>query len=324
VIAPYIIAAVALPLLVSLIISVWCRDEDADFNVYVLGGRDMPRHHYIATLTASNAALANILFLYVYWGYVYGIWAWLWGSAFWAAGFWLFSRVAKHPRFAELPAGSRPESGFNELMGSEYQSTAITVVCGLISGLAFLFLLTLELNVGAKIFSGLAPAPNATGAYVLAIIIGSVVAAYAGYGGMKAVLKTDVVQLALILLASAALILLVGRLLPVQSIRELIAQSATSTPFFAPTWNYIPFVVGSLFSWSFWFLCTMDMWQRTIATRIERPVLGLKAILPSFLMLVFVTFSGVLVGIFVKKGLGSPFPPKYPLVDFLHSAFVAA
>ena len=68
----------------------------------------------------------------------------------------------------------------------------------------------------------------------------------------------------------------------------------------------------------------MDMWQRTIATKIERPVLGISAILPSFLLLIIVTFAGVLVGVFLKESTGSPFPPKYPLVDFLHSAFVAA
>lgn len=269
----YIVAAVAIPLLISIVIAIVFHRGRPDFRLFVLGGRDIPRGHYIATFTASNAALANILFLYVYWGFVYGIWAWIWGSLFWAVGFWVFSRIAKQSRFSQLSSGSRPEHGFNELMGTEYASTLITVVCALISGLAFLFLLTLELNVGAKIFSGLAASPNDATPYVLALVLGSVLAAYVAYGGMKAVIETDIFQLLLIIAGSIALPFLVGRLSTTASVVELVSSSAKSTPFFALSWAYIPFILGSLFSWGFWFICTMDMWQRTIATKIERPVL---------------------------------------------------
>jgi len=322
-IAPYVFIAVAFPLVLSLIVSVVLHRGKSTFDHFVLGGRNIPRSHYVATLTASNAALANILFLYVYWGYRYGIWAWLWGSIFWGLGFWIFSKVAKLPRFGILSSSERPESGLNEIMGSEYRSRLITVACAIASGLAFLFLLTLELNVGAKIFSGLAPNATSMTPYMFALVIGTVLAAYAAYGGMKAVFQTDAIQLILIIAAAISLLALVHRLSPDLTVPGLIAKSAKTTPVFSLSWSYIPFILGSAFSWGFWFLCTMDMWQRTIATKVERPVIGMKAILPSFILLLFVTLSGVLVGVYLKETINSPYPPKYPLVDFLHSAFTA-
>jgi len=320
----WIVLAVAIPLIVSLLVALTSHRARDSFDTFVLGGRDISRPHFVATLTASNAALANILFLYVYWGFVYGVWAWLWGMLFWAAGFLLFSRVAKKSRFNDLTQSQRPESGFNELLGVEYASPLVATVCALVSGTAFLLLLTLELNVGAKIFSGLTPTPTATLPYVLALIIGSVLAAYAAFGGMRAVIRTDVVQLLFIGAAALAMPIVIGRLAGTTSIWSLIGTSASTAPAFALTWGYVPFVLGSLFSWGAWFLCTMDMWQRTVATTIPRPVLGIKGMLPSYFLLGVITFSGVLAGVYLKSQATSPFPPKYPLVDLLHAAFVAA
>lgn len=318
----FLFISIASPLLVSLVVAMRHHEATPTYATFVLGGRDMPRGHYVATLTASNAALANILFLYVYWGFVYGIWAWMWGSLFWGAGFLLFSRYAREPRFAELTEGSRPECSINEILGTEYSSTKVASVSAVISAVAFLLLLTLELNVGAKIYVGLNSGAATQSPYGFALVIGAVLSMYAAYGGMKAVLKTDFYQLFFILAGSVGLILLVSHVSKPNDLLQLVLLSGRTMPMFEFSWLFVPFVLGSLLSWGLWFLCTMDMWQRTIATQIKRPVLGLKAILPSYGLLIGVTFSGVIVGVYMRSISPGPYPSKFPLVDFLHSAFL--
>lgn len=317
--------AISVPLAASVFAAFVPLKQTHTADSFLLGGRNITRGHYVATLTASNAALANILFLYAYWGYVYGIWAWFWGAVFWGVGFLLFAVASARTQLSVLANPLCPELGFNEIVGRQFNSAKIVKATALVSGLAFLFLLTLELNVGSKVFSGFTTNTSPPSPYMLGLLLGSVLAMYCAFGGMRAVIKTDVVQLIFILFGCIALIVTVIRCLPPGlSLLQLVKVSAQQNPIFEISWRFTPFVIGSLFSWGLWFLCTMDMWQRTIAISIDRRVLGIKAILPSFLLLLLITLSGVLAGVFLKQQIGAPFPPKYPLVDYLHAVYALA
>lgn len=316
---------IAIPLVLSTIVLTGVLRQQPSLRHYLVFSKKLKRRQFVATLTASNAALANILFLFTYWGYIYGTPALLWGATFWGVGLFYFAILAKRTRLAQLMNPGRPELGLNEVIGRSFDQKHVLVAAAIVSALAYLFLLSLELNVGSKVFATFVPASPQGTPFVMALVLGVFMAIYAGVGGFPLVVRTDVLQLFFVLGAVVAVPITIDALLPAgTSLWSLLAASWATNPIFEFSWSYVPFVVGSLFSWGVWFTCTMDMWQRAVAVDSPKQDIGRWGLLPGYVLLLLVTASAVLMGVFVKANWTAVIPPAYPLVDFVQMVFTAA
>ncbi len=310
---------ILVPLLISTGALIGIGGRKQTLQDYLLYSKNLKRSHFVASFSASNAALANIVFVFSYWGYVYGAWALFWGALFWGLGFLIFSLIARRSIFAEITKKERPELGLNEILGRHFGSKAVLISTAVVSALAFLFLLSLELNVGSGVFMVFVPEHHPSTQYAIALAFGLVLAIYTGLGGFPLVVRTDVIQMFLVLASCAAVPICINKVLSGDdSVLSLYLSSLQSDPFFTLSWKHVPFVLGSLFSWGVFFICTMDMWQRVLAVKApDKKTIGVWGVLPSYIVLLFVTAIGVLIGLYVRHAMQQDFPPPYPVVNFV-------
>lgn len=331
--------SIAIGLLVPIIylgISLLRRKEiDArPMDAWILAGRAVEQPAFLSTLTASNAALANIIFLFAYWGYVYGMWAWLWGTVFWLMGLAIYWIALNFGNLNLLASQKQTAYGLNEILGHMFGSTLVLRAAAIASAATFIALLGLELGIGAGAISNVISlaAPHSAAAtnaiqihpYIFAILIGLIVAGYGYIGGFPLVVRTDTGQLCFILLGLASIIVAVFNMPQIADIgvSGLINTSFKENPIFQWSWKFVPFVFGSLFSWGVWFVCTMDSWQRTLASKGsfksgKTQQVKSSTLVAGLILLSFVTFVGVLMGIVVKHILDKPFPPPFPVINFV-------
>jgi len=159
---------------------------------------------------------------------------------------------------------------------------------------------------------------------IIAILVILSASVYAAIGGFKAVVKTDQLQW---LLAAIAIFATFFVTLPgITSASNLFGSVYAAQSFNWKDFLLIPtqpyFIVGSLFSWGFWFFVTMDMWQRAASARTVA-VINNKARVILYPWFVILSTASVCIGLYVRVNSPGNFGVYFPVVDFLNIAFSA-
>jgi hypothetical protein len=299
-------------------------------NGFILANRKLKQGSIVASLTGTNAALANIVFLYAFWGYAYGAAGLVWGAAFWIVGLLIFLLALRRGRLGKLLGAAQPGLGFNEILSGEFSRPRIvTIATAIASGLTFLFLLSLEVGVGSNAAIRLisdTPAASYGFSREALIIGGSVVilvSAYGYIGGFPMVVRTDVWQTVLIIVGLFSALVLCNMLLAQRGtdLLAVVKESLATSTYFEWSWKLAPFVLGSIFSWGFWFLCTMDSWQRALAAEAsEERRIRPAAIIAGMVLLVVVSTASSMIGMTIAETWNQATPPAYPVIEFIAAA----
>lgn len=294
------------------------------FSAHFLTADRLSDFEVVSTLAATNTALALIVFWFSYLGWLYGLGAAFWLIVCWIAGLGVF--WALQGAFSEFypPSASNdklPEPPFQTMhefaaRGASGQWPRRSLAG--VSIVTFLLMMNVELTRGVRIFDGLTTGQHQHWIDVLALAVLLGAAVYAAWGGFSAVLRTDEWQWFFTAVALLIALGLAGTALgdPSRWFGSVFApQGFSAREFFllpAQPW----FILGSLFSWAFWFLVTMDMWQRAAAAR-RINILSLatmKWLVPWFILL---TITAVLIGVSVRVALPNDFTQTFPAVTFL-------
>lgn len=272
---------------------------------FFVEGQPISRNRIIATFAATNSALALIVFWFSYLGWFYGIGAAFWLLVCWIAGLELFAALSK--KWKDFPYGNIANSKsltyqtLHEYATAKVGGNGARRALAYISITTFLLMVNVELYRGTKVISIFSDFNFPFSVETLGFLILLCVAVYAAIGGFRAVLSTDKVQWGFT--AVAILLSLVFAIYGILSQPEamrpgaVLGGSSLLQLFLIPTGLF--FIVGSLFSWTFWFVVTMDMWQRAAAARRINIIDGQTRLIlyPWFLV---ITLSAVSIGVFVR------------------------
>lgn len=285
-----------------------------------------PPHKWqiVATLAATNTALALTVFWFSFLGWQYGIGAAFWIFIYWIAGLevwnWFTRRNTDYPGQTSIAAEPRFQT-LHEYVSSRLSGNMARRLLAITSIITFLLMVNVELTRGTNVFRILTPHQPSHIAEIIGLILVLSAAVYAAVGGFKAVIHTDIYQWFFACLG--LLIALVYCLIKLPNSWESLGPIwGTSSNFSLADLLLLPrgllFIFGSLFSWGFWFLVTMDMWQRGASARTLQMVnpSSRKALYPWF---AFVSLTSVLIGVTVRAFDGNQFHP-FPAVRFLEIA----
>lgn len=221
----------------------------------------------VGTLAATNFSLGNMVFLSLIWGYFFGF-----SGIFWlCVGFSIAALV--YMRFIRQPVvraylSNRENSGtVHEFLeqsfsggGNDRWAARIRLAASVATVTCLTLALTLELYLASSL---LAPLIGADVTIVF-ITITVLKCLYSALGGFFAVVVTDMIQGALLIIAIGLLYYFIANLsLPLAPYSSIHAPDLISF-LYAPKWTGILSITAVTAGW---YLVTMDTWQRACAAR---------------------------------------------------------
>ena len=254
-------------------------------------GDDLKKRSFFATLAASNSGLSAAIYLIIVYGYFFGI-----GIFPWVMLFWILTQFASHFTIKKVEELTKSQGGFiskhgtfHEFLGLLFNSQAVRVAAASLSTLCYIGLITCEILLGYEIVKALLPESGSflgtrleNLSFIVTIVCVGLVFIYTSLAGFRAVIKTDLLQLSLILIM-------------IVSVWVIISFSAES--FVSGYADYYPinltdallnpsgqgigsflffFVFMSLIFWAVWWPLAMDQWHRCAATQSASTALDSK------------------------------------------------
>lgn len=244
------------------------RTRSTTLQKFFLMGEGLKFKPFVGTLAATNFSLGNMIFLCLIWGYFYGLGGMVWLLiGFIAAAFVYIRFVQSSPEVQQYIENRTNSGSVHEYLGLAFASNGtpettrmIRLLASLTTVLCVLVALTLELYLASQLLSPLVSIDTTT----LFIILTSLICAYSALGGFWAVVKTDILQGAL-LIAGLISFFCIKNMLGLQvepySSRYVVGIIPS---LMAPGWLGIVSIIGVTFAW---YLVTMDTWQRSSASR---------------------------------------------------------
>ncbi len=315
-----IVSLIVIAIMIYIGIKAVNRSDTNTSTSFFLSEEPISKNEVVSTLVSTNTALALIVFWFSYLGWFYGLGVAFWLSLFWIMGLEIFALFQK--RWNSFPS---PESSDNTV---KYQTVHdyITMNNGnlarkflaIVSILSFTLMMTVELTRGIRIIDFKTGTNHALDKDIIAFVILVGAGLYAAIGGLKAVIKTDKIQWVITSIALViAFIVSISGIIGSSGLFGIVFQPeniSLKSFFLLPSQPYL--IIGSAFSWSFWFIVTMDMWQRAAAAR-QIQIVTKKTRLILYPWFVFLTFTSVLIGVFVRVKMNGNFGLTFPAVDFL-------
>ncbi|NWF90068.1 MAG: hypothetical protein HXY50_11485 [Ignavibacteriaceae bacterium] len=296
------------------------RSQDFTFTSFFLSKERISDHEMVATLAATNTALALIVFWFSYLGWFYGLGMAFWLFLFWVIGLEVFAQMQK--KWNDYPgkmAEQHDDPKYHTLHEyiADNKSDWARRSLALVSIITFLLMMTVELTRGMRVFDVVNSANDKSMSDSLALIVLLSISVYSAIGGYKAVIVTDKYQLLFCFFA-----ILISFIIAVHGIwgeKNLFGSiyspsDFTFSNFFLLNEPYL--IIGSLFSWSFWFIVTMDMWQRASASR-KIQLVTIKTRMYLYPWFLFLTITSVCIGAFTRVYFPGDSSITFPTVNFL-------
>lgn len=291
ILAPLTFILVGMTLLAYLLTGWWESRSVRTPLQFFLADRSLKPLGFVGTIISTNAAVANVFFLYVLYGYLFGIGALVWGFLFWCATFMAFWWLLKTRLRNEILHWDT----LHEFLGASFNnSRAFRAIAALTTIACFIIALSSEVVVGSNVFQLFTAQKVSDPSTInlgIPLFLSIVVAIYISLGGFKATIRTDIFQAILI---TIALIPLAYWSLP------YLWQSATSASLedFTLLPGHLAFVAFTFMSWLAWSPVAMDMWQRCTASKqVEIPLKWIPLSLIFFLLYSIIPVS---VGIAIR------------------------
>mgnify|MGYP000293222213 CR=1 FL=1 len=297
------------------------RKKDVeDSTSFFLSNTSISKSEVVSTLVSTNTALALIVFWFSYLGWFYGLGVAFWLSLFWIMGLELFAFYQSKWKSFPTPNSDNNKVKYQTLHDyvTMNKGNAARRALAIVSILSFILMMTVELTRGIRVLDFDSSNPTTIDKDIIGFIVLIGAGIYAAIGGLKSVIKTDKIQWVITLVALFLALVI--------SIRGIVGESglfgivffpeniSLKSFFLIPSQPYL--IIGSAFSWSFWFIVTMDMWQRAAAAR-EIQIVTKKTRLILYPWFIFLTLTSVLIGVFVRVKLSGQLGLTFPAVNFL-------
>jgi Na+/proline symporter len=223
---------------------------------------------FSAAMVAPTISLATVILAFAQLARPMGTWL-LWTVATTAIGI-LAVRRAAPAIWKRLRISSSHHPTLHEYLGTSFGSPVLIKCAAVCTSLGFLSAFAVELTVGTRFLSTLAPdIPAGLGTILLACIG----VAYTALGGFRVVVKTDQIQMKAIWWAIGALAVLISwQLISMGGISFVVHRMPPDVYDFSYRDDLIPFLIGVAVMNTFSYLADMSVWQRIAASRDERVV----------------------------------------------------
>ncbi|WP_250510336.1 hypothetical protein [Caballeronia sp. GACF4] len=223
---------------------------------------------FSAATVAATISLATVILAYAELAGSMGTWL-FWTVITTAAGIFVV-RLAAPLIWRKLASRGALRPTLHEFLGSSYTSRILMKGAAVCTSLGFIGALAVELTVGSKFLTGLAPEVPAWAALLLLCGIG---VGYTLLGGFRAVVITDRIQMIAIWMSIAALTLLIGYRLTLMGGIHAVTEHVPKTVYdFSWRDGLGSFLVGIAVINIPTFLGDMSIWQRIAASTDETTV----------------------------------------------------
>jgi Na+/proline symporter len=176
--------------------------KSSSFDDFFLNDRKLSKANVRNTFTGASISIATVLIFFLTIGINFG-WVVLWSPLTLAIGILTFNFVI-YPRLlsnSDIIAGLKGESdtpirSLSDYLNHTYKSRVVTVVTTGVSACGILSILIAEMMVGVVIYQEYFIRPE-----WIVLLLGITLFLYAGFGGMRSVVETDMWQVYLICLS---------------------------------------------------------------------------------------------------------------------------
>lgn len=250
---------------------------------YFQFGDSLKQTQFLSTLLASNSGLSGAIYLIAVYGWLTGALTGLWAIVFFGLTMVASQKVIKRigERDEEFPNFLAERGTLHEFLGKSFQSRTVRIMAGTASLFAYIGLVACEIVLAQEIIEALLSVGGLPEAWatLARFVLTAMVIAYTFAAGFRAVIKTESVQIWLMigmLLAGIAIIVATVQNHPGtwsqhskvygDSIWSLLVAPKTA----ASTFDHLfIFVFLNIVFWGAWWPVAMDQWHRTAATRSE-------------------------------------------------------
>lgn len=299
------------------------RKEISSADEYFLSGHRLSEGPLASTLLSSNLSLGNFLIVVTLMGYFFG----LAGLAVtllaivmnYIGARWLIPRIKSYIESEDNVGTIHQFIGLrHEANSSEKAARNLRRYCAWITVAGLLLAIVFELHIGATVFAYLTGIPQT----VLFIFVVFIICVYAAIAGYAAVVFTDIIQASLNIIGAIVLLVLLVVVLdnPMANYADVFGGTPGITQGFGVPWEiWVSLPVLSLF----WFVASLDHWQRQCASRSSDVSLRGSSLGIAGMALIGAIF--VLFGIINRAGFGPmldglgvilPDNSGNPLLDF--------
>lgn len=277
-----IIALTVLPLAAFIFQSMREGKKANSLLRYFQFGEKLPKTSFFATLAASNSGLGASVYIITVYGYFYGL-----GVLPWMIGFWISTQAASRLVIARVESITADSGGFiaksgtlHEFLGFAFQNRSVRIAAGILSTLTYIGLIACEMLLSYEVVSAIVPKSSSflgtrldLTAFCITLAVTTLVAIYTSIAGFRAVIRTDKLQVALIIMMITSISFLAVFLGP--TVYEKYTQTFPGlswNAFFNPdgqgAGSFLIFFVGmNAIFWVWWWPAAMDQWHRCAASQ---------------------------------------------------------
>jgi Na+/proline symporter len=300
---------------------------------YHLYGDDLQENRFSGSLISTNASLSGAFVLILYYGFLYGPWAFPFVWAFWVltqlTSAWTINRTHKVMEAYDGWANNR--ATLHEFLGLVFTSPRSRRYAGILSLLSYLGLIAAEIVLATRLLTFLIPGdarlPFTTlplGPFLIIIAIMLCILIYNVLSGFRGTVQTDFSQW----IVMTVMIVIIGAFVlarwPLLWSHYAKTFNAPADGLVAALFNpdrqgflaYASFCLSNIVFWGLWWPGAMDQWQRCAAGRTRRlslhPVWGTIGVVP-------IVYFGAMTFVFLMAGvwLRVSAPTAEPSPDFL-------
>ena len=290
---------------------------------YFLVAKSLNAGSFAGTLIATNLSLGNYLIIVTILGYFFGLQG-LYVALLGILANFIGARLIL-PRIDDFIKDTANVGTIHNFIGIKHSRTDDDPVaeflrrfCSITTIVGLLFAIVFELHIAATIFSVIFEVP----AFLVFLALVLIMCFYSSIAGFAAVIFTDLIQALLTIIAVVGIILLLFYILP-----DPLAQYPTVFEGVSIPWTI--WLSVSLLS-LFWFVASMDQWQRASATPDAKVSLagtslgigGMAIVGAAFVFLGIIDSAGLTPyaqtsGIELGDNLGNPLLDFFALADQL-------
>ncbi|MGB3454839.1 MAG: hypothetical protein WBG08_02880 [Litorimonas sp.] len=280
--------------------------KTSSFDEFFLNDRNLSKSNVRNTFTGASISIATVLIFFLTIGINFG-WVVLWSPLTLALGilafnFLIYPRLIKNSDIWDglQGKGEKPIRSLSDYLDHTYGSRSVTLITTSVSACGILAILIAEMMVGVQIYQEYFIQPQ-----WIVLLLGVTLFLYAGFGGMRSVVETDMWQV-LLICASVLLIVLYVAWRAAQgensfSVTDLLTDWTPQGPMPLSLWMNILVVNMCLLPSS------LRVWQ-VIAASSKKETQFQKGLIESTLLILFIVIGTLLIskGVIGLTGVGNP------------------
>lgn len=260
-----IIAAFSLPLIAFLLYTIFISPEVDTEETFFFCGQSLSGRQLSESFNSSWVVVGAVIVAVMLLGQFYGLHNW-WVALTFLYSWFLFSR---HTLAIRRHMSHRGKRTLHNFLGTQFRSVGIRRVASLITVVTVTGVIALEFIIGMAIIAALPALPQATSVAIGAgVFLAFIVGLYTVFGGLLAIVRTDVIQW-IGIVAGLVAMLLIGFLY--FSLDSGAVERLGNINLWAPSGpvDLWPFYLGIAFNQIPVVMADFGTWQRIGASRKE-------------------------------------------------------